>query len=91
MTQFKPHGKRVLIKQVEPPKTYKNTSIILPDAQVVKEDKGIVIAIGPDVEGIEIGSMIQFSAFASPMTVPHNDEDHLLLRDEEIIGTIVEV
>jgi len=89
--QVIPTGNRILIKQLAEKETYGDTGIYIPDAQKVKENKGYIIAIGDEVEGVGIGDLIQYAQFADPVEMNHQGEKHLLIRKGDILAVIIDV
>ena len=75
MATIRPVGDRILVKQHKPETTYGNSGIYIPDSHKEKDDKGQVVAIGEDV---------MFNQFIQPVKVSHMDEDHILLRQQDI-------
>ena len=49
-----------------------------------KDDRGTVVAIGDDVKGIHEGEIVLFNQFIQPVKVSHMDEDHILLKQQDI-------
>tara|TARA_R110002012_G_scaffold5764_4_gene26755 strand:+ start:7449 stop:7721 length:273 start_codon:yes stop_codon:yes gene_type:complete len=84
MSKIRPVGDRLLIKQHKAAETYGDTGIYIPDAQQTKEDRGTVVGIGEDVEGIYEGEIVLFNQFIQPVKVSHMDEDHILLRQQDV-------
>ena len=84
MSSIRPVGDRILIKQHKAEETYGNTGIYIPDSAQEKQDKGTVVAIGDDVKGIFEGEIVLFNQFIQPVKVNHMDEDHILLRQQDI-------
>ena len=86
-----PVGKKILIKQKEAEKFYKNTVIVIPDAARKKEYKGIVVGVGRSVEDIKFGDVVQYTAHCLPTTMLNNDEDHLLINEGYVFAIIEDV
>jgi co-chaperonin GroES (HSP10) len=84
-----PVGKRVLILEQEPPKFYPNSSVIMPDTLRKKTYKGTVIAIGNGVTEIKVGDLIQYVDYATPISMTHNGEEHLLIAEGDVLAVIV--
>ena len=84
MSNIRPVGDRILIKQHKPEQTYGDTGIYIPDSAQEKQDKGTVIAVGDDVKGIFEGEIVLFNQFIQPVKVNHMDEDHILLKQQDI-------
>ena len=91
MDKIRPVGDRLLIQQHKAKETYGDTGIYIPDAQKVKENKGYIIAIGDEVEGVGIGDLIQYAQFADPVEMNHQGEKHLLIRKGDILAVIIDV
>ena len=87
-----PIGKRVLVKPVEVV-AETSSGIILPDSQVQQKPQGTVIAIGPDVENIEVGDFIQWVINMSidDKEFIHEGERHILLTQDAIVCKLEDV
>ena len=86
-----PVGKKILIKQKEAEKFYKNTAIVIPDIARKKEYKGVVVGVGRSVEDIKIGDIVQYTEHCLPTTMLHNDEEHLLINEGDVFAIIEDV
>ena len=84
MKTIRPIGDRILVKQHKPETTYGNTGIYIPESSQEKDDRGTVIAVGEDVKGIHEGEVVLFNQFIQPVKVSHMDEDHILLKQQDI-------
>ena len=84
MSKIRPVGDRLLIKQHKAEETYGNTGIYIPEANQTKEDRGTVVGIGENVEGIYEGEIVLFNQFIQPVKVSHMDEDHILLKQSDV-------
>ncbi len=84
MSKIRPVGDRLLIKQHKAQETYGNSGIYIPESNQEKEDRGTVVGIGEDVEGIHEGEIVLFNQFIQPVKVSHMDEDHILLRQQDV-------
>ena len=87
--EIRPVGKKVLIKQEEAPQKYGGGTIWIPDSQRQEECKGIVIAVGKDVEEIKKGDYIQYADSITPTKMTHNDEEHLLIGQGDVLAILV--
>jgi co-chaperonin GroES (HSP10) len=87
--EIRPVGKKVLIKQEEAPQKYGGGTIWIPDSQRQEECKGIVIAVGKDVEEIKKGDYIQYADYITPTKMTHNDEEHLLIGQGDVLAILV--
>jgi co-chaperonin GroES (HSP10) len=83
-----PVGKRVLILEKQPEKYYPGTQIAILDASKSKTYQGHVIAIGKDVSEINVGDLVQYVDYATPIQMKHNGEDHLLIAQGDILAVI---
>jgi chaperonin GroES len=90
--KFKPLGDRVLVKRLEGEEKTKG-GIIIPEAAKEKAQTGKVIAIGTgrkDTAGnvvpleVRVGDVIYFGKYAGTEA----DNDHLIIREDEILGVI---
>lgn len=92
--KYKPLFGRVVIKrEVEE----KRGSIILPNAKRHARSEGIVIAIGPTAEGVEVGDHVIFGRHAGSWldssytgTAENDDGTTFICQDEDILAVIEE-
>jgi|TARA_R100000084_G_C4641211_1_gene143957 chaperonin GroES len=84
MATIRPIGDRILIKQHKPQETYGSTGIYIPESSQEKDDRGTVVAIGDEVKGIYEGEVVLFNQFIQPVKVHHMDEEHILLKQQDI-------
>lgn len=85
---FKPLGDRVLVKPVEA-QTTTASGIIIPDnASKDKPTQAEVIAIGNDVEHVEVGDKVMFSTYARTATVNLEGTEYLVMEVSEILGVM---
>jgi len=84
MSKIRPVGDRLLIKQHKAKETYGSTGIYIPESSQEKDDRGTVVSVGEDVVGIFEGEIVLFNQFIQPVKVNHMDEDHILLRQQDI-------
>lgn len=85
-SKFKPLGDLVLI-EYEPTKFTTDSGIIVKLRKEVVNDRpteGIVVAMGPKVEGLNIGDKVKFENIRGYDL----DETHLLLGYETILGIL---
>ncbi|MEA2018325.1 MAG: co-chaperone GroES [Campylobacterota bacterium] len=83
---FKPLGDRVLVK-VQEPETKTASGIIIPDnASKEKPTQAEVIAIGVDVEHVEIGDTVMYGQYARTATVTLDMTEYLVMEVSEILG-----
>lgn len=90
--KLRPLSDRVLIKRLED-QTVTKGGIIIPDAAKEKPQTGTVLAVGTgrsDKDGnripmaVKIGDVVYFGKFSGIEA----DEDHVILREEEILGVL---
>jgi len=84
MSKIRPVGDRLLIKQHKPEETFGSSGIYIPESSQEKQDKGTVVSVGEEVQGIYEGEVVLFNQFIQPVKVNHMDEDHILLRQQDI-------
>jgi chaperonin GroES len=91
----KPLYDRILVKRIEE-KEQKKGSIIIPDTAKEKPMEGKVIAVGAGAvnkEGkrtpmeVKVGDRILFGKYAGT-EIKINDEEHVILREDEVLGII---
>ncbi len=83
---FKPLANRVLIEREEESNTTAS-GIIIPDNVKEKPIKGKVLAIGSEVEGIEVGDTVVFGKYTGVEIVVENKE-YLILTTDDILGLL---
>ena len=93
--KVKPLYDRVIVKRVEE-KEQKHGGIIIPDTAKEKPMEGKVIAIGSgriEKDGsrskleVKVGDRILFGKYAGT-EIKIDDKDHVILREEEVLGVI---
>lgn len=93
--KIRPLQDRVLIKRVEEEEKTKG-GIIIPDTAKEKPMEGLVVAVGPgalDKDGrrrepeVKQGDRILFSKY-SGTDVKIDGEDHLIMREEDILAVL---
>jgi chaperonin GroES len=95
MKQIRPLQDRLLVKRLEEQESKKG-GIIIPDTAKEKPQEGEVIAIGPgklDEHGmrmpmdVKVGDRILFGKY-SGSEVKLADEEHLIMREEDVLGVL---
>lgn len=89
-----PRGSWVLVKPVDPA-TQNEYGLTIPES-VEKEQKaqGVVVDVGPDVEGLDKGMTVLYGKFAGEeiqlASKQHQKDrvDYVLLMNEDILATI---
>lgn len=94
---LRPLHDRVLIKRIEEKETVKG-GIIIPDTAKEKSQEGEVVALGPGKRlengsilplQVKEGDRILFGKY-SGTEVRLADQDYVILREDEIIGTLAQ-
>jgi chaperonin GroES len=90
-TKFYPTADRVLIKPEDTGGEKRSESglIIIPDLGKTRSTKGIIVALGPEVAGIDIGDVVLFGKYAGA-DIELNHEVVTICRQEDVLGIIVE-
>ena len=83
---FKPLGKRVLVKRLEEENTT-SSGIIIPDNAKEKPSRGEVVAISKEVEVLENGNEVLFGKYAGN-EVSFEGTKYIVLEVEDIFGII---
>jgi len=95
MKKFKPLQDRILVKRIEE-KEVKKGGIIIPDTAKEKPQEAEVIAIGPgkvtkdgtrQPMSVKVGDKILFGKY-SGSEVKLGDEEYLIMREEDVLGTL---
>lgn len=82
---IKPIKDRVLVVQT-PVKEKLSNGLYLPQgSRELYEDIGVVLAVGPDVKEVAVGDKVMFTR-RPESELP--EKDHLMLREENIVGII---
>ena len=93
--KFRPLHDRVVVRRIEGEEKTKG-GIIIPDTAKEKPQEGEVIAVGPgarDESGklvpldLKAGDRILFGKY-SGSEVKIDDEEHLILREDDILGVL---
>ena len=82
---FQPLGDRVLITYTE---ELEKTAggIYVPDTAKEKPQRGSVEAVGKDVKHLKVGQQVLFDKY-SGTKIRIDDEDCLILKEEDVLGT----
>ena len=95
MKKIRPLQDRLLVKRLEE-KEVKKGGIIIPDTAKEKPQEGQVIAVGPGRWGedgkripmeVKAGDRILFGKY-SGSEVKVADEEHLIMREEDVLGIL---
>jgi len=89
---LKPLGDRLLVKRIDQEEKTAG-GIIIPDAAKEKAQTGSVLAVGPgrkDAQGqfvpceVKVGDVVYFGKYAGTDA----GNDHLIIREEEVLGIV---
>jgi len=83
---FKPLGKRVLVKRLEEENTT-SSGIIIPDNAKEKPSQGEVVAVSADVDSLACGDKVIFGKY-SGNEVSLDGTKYLVIEVEDIFGII---
>ena len=86
--ELKPMGNRLIVLRAPKPKNA--MGLYIPDLPTEVNDKGRVLAVGPDVTDIERGHMILFAKF-SGTEVKVDGVPMLVMTDKDVIAILEEV
>ena len=85
---FKPLKDRVFVSYSE--ELDKTASgLYIPDSAKQKPQRGKVAAIGSEVKEVKVGDTVLFDKY-SGSKVEVNDVEHLIIKEEDILGIIEE-
>jgi len=85
-TPLKPLGDYV-VAQVEEAESKTASGLYLPDAAKEKPKTSKVVAVGPDVKGVQTGDRIVYKAY-STTEVKVGKEEYTLVKEEDILATV---
>ncbi len=83
---FQPLGDRLLVERVEEATTTAS-GIIIPDNAKEKPSRGKVLAIGSDVEDINVDDIVVFGKYAGTDLIL-DDNEYLVLEVSDVLGII---
>jgi len=83
---FQPLGDRLLVERVEEPTTTAS-GIIIPDNAKEKPSRGKVLAIGSDVEDVNVDDTVVFGKYAGTDLIL-DDNEYLVLELSDILGIV---
>ncbi|WP_297574478.1 co-chaperone GroES [uncultured Campylobacter sp.] len=84
---FKPLGKRLLVKREEETKTTASGIIIPDNATKERPSSGKVVAVCDECKEIKVNDTVVFEKYAGN-EISLNDEKFLVLKCEDILGII---
>jgi len=83
----KPLGDRVVIEPIEQ-QEMTASGIVLPDTAKEKPQQGLVLAVGPDVEGeIKVDNKVLYAKYAGT-EIKIDDKEVLILREDDILALV---
>ena len=83
----KPLGDRVVIEPIEQ-EEMTASGIVLPDTAKEKPQQGLVLVVGPDVEGdIKVDNKVLYAKYAGT-EIKVDDKDVLILREDDILALV---
>jgi chaperonin GroES len=93
-TKIRPLHDRVIVKRIDEEEKTKG-GIIIPDTAKEKPQEGRVVAVGPGKQddgkviplGVKAGDKILFGKY-SGTEIKLDGEDHLILREDDILGVL---
>ena len=93
-TKIRPLHDRVIVKRIEEEEKTKG-GLIIPDTAKEKPQEGRVVAVGPGKQddgkviplGVKAGDKILFGKY-SGTEIKLDGEEHLILREDDILGVI---
>ena len=94
-TRVRPLQDRVIVKRVEEREQRSSGGIVIPDTAKEKPQEGKVVAVGPGRRedgkvltlDVKVGDRILFGKY-SGTEIKLDDEEHLILREEDILGIV---
>ncbi len=94
-TRVRPLQDRVIVKRVEDQEQRSAGGIIIPDTAKEKPQEGKVVAVGPGKRedgkvlalDVKVGDRILFGKY-SGSEIKIDGEEHLILREEDILGVL---
>jgi chaperonin GroES len=84
--KFTPLFSRVLVQKYRPTKTTVN-GLHLPESAQLRQNIGIVLAVGDKVEAVKVNDHVFLSEFAGTEVKIDGEELHLY-RDEDLLGIV---
>ncbi len=86
--ELKPLGNKIIVLRAPKPKNA--FGLYIPDLPTEVNDKGRVLAVGPNVKNLERGHMILFAKY-SGVEVKVDGVPMLVMTDKDAIATLEEV
>lgn len=95
--ELKPLNDRVVVRRVDA-ETVLKSGLVIPDTAAEKPDQGKVLAVGTGRRteageriplAVQVNDRVLFSKYAG-VTVRHNGEDLLVLKEDDILAVVEE-
>ena len=94
-TRIRPLADRLIVKRIEEQEQRSAGGIIIPDTAKEKPQEGKVVAVGPGRKedgkvfalDVKAGDRVLFGKYAGN-EIKLDGEEHLILREEDILGVI---
>lgn len=83
---FKPLGKRVLVKRLEETNTT-ISGIIIPDNAKEKPQQGEIVAVSDEIKDIKVGDKVAFGKY-SGNEIKINSNEYMILNYDDIFGIL---
>jgi chaperonin GroES len=83
---FKPLGERLLVKSVEESNTTAS-GIIIPDNAKEKPNRAEVVAVGSEVNNVNVGDTVVYGKYAGTELVL-DGSDYMVLELSDVLGVI---
>jgi chaperonin GroES len=83
---FKPLGERLLVKSVEESNTTAS-GIIIPDNAKEKPNRAEVVAVGSEVNDVNVGDTVVYGKYAGTELVL-DGSDYMVLELSDVLGVI---
>ena len=94
-TRVRPLLDRVIVKRIEEREERSTGGIIIPDTAKEKPQEGLVVAVGPGrredgkvlAPDVKKGDRVLFGKYTGS-EIKLDGEEHLILREEDILGVV---
>ena len=84
-----PYFDNVVVKPMKKEEVTLESGVVIPSTTRNPSQRGTVLAVGPEAEGVEIGMQVLYGAFAgSPLDLNPGEEEVLVMGRREILGKI---
>ncbi len=83
---FKPLGKRVLVKRLEDSNTT-TSGIIIPDNAKEKPQQGEIVAVSDEIKDVKVGDKVAFGKY-SGNEIKIGANEYMILNYDDIFGIL---